>query len=306
MQAPSKVAMIHESLMTGRFKSDGFYTFDINERGKIRHIKSVTFRERVVQKCLCDNVLVPIITRRLIYDNGASQKGKGYHFAIKRLETHLREHFKEYGSEGFILIFDFHSYFDTIRHDICKKIIREEIEDERIRELCYHFIDCFGEVGIGLGSQISQILAIRYADEIDKCIKKYTIKSARYMDDGYAISHSKEALEACLEEIKEISARYGLVLNLKKTRIIKLKQGFTFLKVRVNITETGRINKRISRFTVTRARRRMKKLSAISSARGTGNELIEMSYASWRGYAKHFNSWKTIKTMDALYKSIRR
>ena len=52
-------------LRSGKFKSKGFYEFDIIERGKERHIKSVHISERVVQRCLCDYSLVPISAIRL-------------------------------------------------------------------------------------------------------------------------------------------------------------------------------------------------------------------------------------------------
>ena len=58
-------------LRSGKFKSKGFYEFDIIERGKERHIKSVHISERVVQRCLCDYSLVPIFSNSFIYDNGA-------------------------------------------------------------------------------------------------------------------------------------------------------------------------------------------------------------------------------------------
>ena len=56
-------------LKEGKFKSRGFYTFIRIERGKERNIKSVHISERVVQRCLCDYSLIPILSRSFIYDN---------------------------------------------------------------------------------------------------------------------------------------------------------------------------------------------------------------------------------------------
>jgi hypothetical protein len=76
--------------------------------------------ERIVQKCLCDNVLTPILTHPLIYDNGASVKGKGVHFAIRRLIVHLSKFYRQNGfsNAGYALLIDFTKFFDNIRHDI--------------------------------------------------------------------------------------------------------------------------------------------------------------------------------------------
>ena len=41
-QAPLLVHRTHNRLMNGTFRSDGFYEFNIYERGKARHIRSVT------------------------------------------------------------------------------------------------------------------------------------------------------------------------------------------------------------------------------------------------------------------------
>lgn len=51
-QAPLLVYRTWNRLQCGTFRSDGFYEFDIRERGKVRHIRSVTMNERVVQRCL--------------------------------------------------------------------------------------------------------------------------------------------------------------------------------------------------------------------------------------------------------------
>ena len=76
----ANVTKTHEELIAGRYRSKGFYEFDIVERGKPRHIRSVHISERVVQRCLCDYCLVPMLSRSFIYDNGASLRGKGVRF----------------------------------------------------------------------------------------------------------------------------------------------------------------------------------------------------------------------------------
>ena len=72
--APLNVRKTEKLLQSGKFKSSGFMEFDLVERGKKRHIKSVHISERVVQRCLCDNALVPVLQRTFIHDNGACMK----------------------------------------------------------------------------------------------------------------------------------------------------------------------------------------------------------------------------------------
>lgn len=290
-------------LYRGSFRSKGFFSFDLNERGKIRHIRSVCIEERVVQRTLCDNSLVPMLTRRMIYDNGASQKGKGYHFAIRRMRKHLTRHFRRHGVTGYILLFDFKGYFDSIPHDVVKRLAGRYITDPGLVKLMHHFIDCFNQDqpvaqigrGLGLGSQISQTLALLAGDPIDHMVKEQLRINGygRYMDDGYLIHESKEYLRYCLERIKALADALGLRLNLAKTCIVKLTHGFTWCKKRVRITETGRIVMKLARGSAARERRKLRKLKA----RGIPEETLRQSYASWEGYARWGDNWKTIQSM---------
>ena len=69
----------------------------IFERGKKRIITPIDISDRITQKVLCDNVLVPAICKHLIYDNGASQKDKGFIFALYRVKDKLQEYYRKYG-----------------------------------------------------------------------------------------------------------------------------------------------------------------------------------------------------------------
>lgn len=233
----------HNDLYNLKDVRKGFIEFDINERGKTRHIKSVHFSERVVQKSLCSNVLYPIFTRSLIYDNGASQKNKGTHFAIKRLEKHLRNHYKKYGNNGYILLVDFKSFFENINHEILKKLYRKYISNEYLLKYIDDFVDDFGIKGLGLGSETSQLHAILYPSPIDHYIKEVLqIKGyGRYMDDSYIICNDKNKLKEIYKIIKEKYLKYDIKINEKKTHITDIKHGFTFLKTRFYLTDNGKI-----------------------------------------------------------------
>lgn len=306
VNAPLNVYQTYLKLMRGKFKSDGFFEFDLYERGKCRHIKSVTFNERVVQRCLCDNALVPIIERSFIYDNGASRLNKGYHFAVKRLERHLHAHYRKHGNDGYILLFDFSKFFDNVSHELVKRILAKEFEDERILKLLYHFIDAFGDVGMGLGSQISQTLALASANELDHYIKEtLRIKGyGRYMDDGYIIHENKAYLKKVFVEITQICDRLGIKLNRKKTQIVKLTHGFTWLKVRFFILESGKIIKKIYKKSVTRMRKKLKKfVKHVDNGKMTYAD-VYCAFQSWQSYALNFDAYHTVKNMGELYNSL--
>lgn len=303
VNAPLNVWDTFQKLMAGKYRTSGFFEFDVCERGKKRHIRSVTIGERVVQRCLCDYALVPMLSRTFIYDNGASMANKGYSFAVNRLCQHLQKHYRKYGNEGYILLFDFSKFFDRISHELIKRILREEFTDERIISLTEHFVDAFGDVGMGLGSQISQILALASANRIDHYIKEVCRiqEYGRYMDDGYLIHHDKEYLLKCLDGIKKLCDELGIVLNVKKTQIVKLSHGFTWLKIRFFLLDDGRVVKKIYRRSITKMRTKLKKFKAKVDSGEMTLEDAEASWNSWKAYSENFSAWHTAKNIRELY-----
>lgn len=305
-QAPLEVYKTYLQLRVGRYKSPGFYEFDLYERGKRRHIQSTSIRERVVQNCLCDNCLIPALQPSFIYDNGASMKNKGYTFAINRITEALRKHYRRYGQKGYVLVFDFSKFFDHVSHRLVKMSIAKKITDERLKQISSHFIDAFGDIGLGLGSQISQVLALASANRLDHFVKEMCkIKGyARYMDDGYLISPSKDELKRCLKVIKGICDELEIKLNKKKTQIVKLSHGFTWLKVRFFLTKTGKVIRKIYKRSVVKQRQKLKKLRKKFDKGLLDFQDICNSFQSWKAYASNFNAYFTVKNMEALFRQL--
>lgn len=292
------------ALQSGEDVRRGFIPFDIIERGKLRHIQSVHFSERVVQRSLCSNALVPLLTRSLIYDNGASIANKGIDFALRRLKKHLHDHYKKHGNAGYIVLVDFKGYFDNIHHvplyDLYARVFGE---DKQLVALASLFVDAFGEMGLGLGSETSQINAITYPNSIDHYIKEVLrCKSyGRYMDDSHIICETKQQAVELLDTLLVKYAEKGIIVNRKRTAIVKLSHGFTFLKTHFSLTKTGCIVCRPCRQSIVRQRRKLKKFKRFLDAGQMTMEHIRTSYMSWRGFIAHKNARRTIQAMDALY-----
>ena len=214
--------VLYSKLHDGTYKSKPFFEFDIHERGKVRHIQATHISERIVQKCLC-TALWQVMTPTLIRTNSASQKGRGVQYARKHFADAYRAHRDEY-----VLTFDVHSYFASIRHDEAKAIFARRLADERLVRLCCQFVDEFkGDVGVGLGSELSQVIAICYLNGIDH-LGEQNGAYGRYMDDGYLFGQ-RETVRAFASAIKGRLAALGLSLN-DKTQVNRAREGATFLK----------------------------------------------------------------------------
>lgn len=296
-----KIHQLRQDLITGKDVRKGFICFKINERGKIRDIKSVHFTERIVQKALCINVLYPTFTRNLIHENSASQKDKGTLFATNTLTKHLRRYYRKYGNKGYILTIDFKKYFENIEHKPLIDYINETFNDRNLANLTISFIKAFGDKGLGLGSETSQINAIMYPNSIDHYIKSKDKFYGRYMDDSYIISQDKEFLKELLEELRPMYKGLGILLNPKKTQIISLNRGFKFLKTRFILADTGKVVKRPCRSCVTLERRKLKKQIKLYNQGLLTNKDMKQSFDSWVGSMLHRHSRRTVYEMTKLY-----
>lgn len=206
----SELAKLSKELNQKTFKFLPTSEFVLSERGKTRLISGEQIHDRIAKGCLCDFELLPLIKKYLIYDNGASLKGKGIGFTRKRFEVHLRKYFKQNGSnEGYILLIDFSKYFDNIRHnefisifknagisDEALWLLEKTVEESRVDVSYmsgYEYSNCmdslfnslehqridkvkltgekFMNKHLNIGDQVAQVAGICYPMKLDNYIK---------------------------------------------------------------------------------------------------------------------------------------
>lgn len=229
---------LKKELDSRTYKVHGYHHFMIYEPKK-RSISALSYEDRVVQHCLVDNYLMPVLERHLIYDNAATRINKGTDFARSRVKNFLQKFLKNH-QNGYVLQFDIHHYFESINHLVLKEKLKNIITDEEVLSLLYNIIDSYSDnenQGLPIGNQTSQCFALYYLDKIDRIIKEeYKIKYySRYMDDGIIIHHDKETLQKLLDTIFCECQKLKITLNKKKTRIYSLKEGFVYLGFRYRI-----------------------------------------------------------------------
>lgn len=262
------------------FSRQPLKAFTLNERGKQRDILAPRFSERILQRVICEQILHKILKHYLIFDNGASQKGKGVDFTRKRIIKHLHNFDRENGNNGYILVMDFSKYFQNINHNQLFKMLDKIILDNDLKKLIISFVNQFDE-GLGLGSQVSQDLAIFFTTKLDNYIKcQLSIKYyARYMDDSYALFKTKEEAENALAKIKKVCESMGIILNLKKTKILELQKGFCFMHRKYKILKNGKIIVLLDKRSIKHEKRKLRKQFKL----GLDLKSIEVSYTSWEG-----------------------
>lgn len=300
------------------------------ERGKERLIHAIMIDARVIQGALCDTSITPLTQPSLIYDNPASTKGKGVAHARRRNLQFLIRHASSHGQDTYALAFDFTGYFSSIPHRLCRQRLQRAGMDERLIELTMHFIKLYQSqdislmkgadvreemyrrlwndelVGATLGSQISQDMALVIPNSLDHAIKdRERMRSyIRFMDDGI-IYGTKDELTRLLVTIRSESERLGLHLNEKKTRIVKMSRGVTFLKVKYAISPTGRIIRKIDRGSIIRMRRKLKKFRRLVDVGEMSLHDVSLAFKTWYGNVRGVaHTYRQRKRMLLLYNEL--
>lgn len=297
---------------------------------KERDIESSTFQDKVVQHSYCDNVLYPTICNRLIYDNFASQYGKGTRFGLDRLKRQLRHYFfsnkaeaekyrKENGlplvsveeghyADGWILKCDIRKFFAHIDHEAVKEKLKKLFVDTDIKWLSDTIIDSVSisdGVGLPIGYQSSQLYALVLLNGLDHLVKeKLHIKGyGRYVDDFYLIHKDKKHLQKCLVIIRDYLSEYGLELN-EKTQIFPLRNGIDFLGFHTYLTDTGKVICKVRKRSKDNMKRKMKKYAKDYKAGLISIEKARLSYGGWRAHASYGNTHHLIQDMDRYYEKL--
>lgn len=300
---------LSEQLFLGTYKIDKYVIFTIYEPKK-REIVATRMKDRIFQRSLCDNYLTEEMTKSFIYDNCACQINKGTDFAMRRLGRHMQRQFKKDGPGGYVLKADMKNFFGSTSHELAKRIVRKYIQSTWATNHVDAIIDSFNQgpdpnVGMGLGSQVTQLIQLAVLNELDHEIKELLrIKHyVRYMDDLVLVHKDKQYLRECLAHIEQHVNGLGLALNRNKTQIFPLKQGIKFLGFSFHLNKTGGIIKLIDRNNVTKRKRKINRMIRLQEQGRLSKEHIDRSYGSWKAHAKRGNTYRLIMSMDRVYES---
>lgn len=293
------VAELRKRLLNGTYKLSKYVKFQITEP-KRRVIFSTKFVDRVLQRSLCNNGLYDALTKPLIYDNGACQVGKGTSFTLERFERMLHKYYTDnHTNHGYAIVIDMHNYFGSTPHKLLKECVEKAVPEPNFKRHVFDIIDSFvderepseiaadpfGVRGVGLGSQVSQLLELLYLNDVDHYIKeqlriKYYI---RYMDDLILFVKDKKSAREIFNILKEKIEAKGLELN-PKSDIHPIENGVKFLKVHFKLTDSGAVKKRISKESVNKELRRITVLLRLYKENKIDYEFLLTHFNSWVGH----------------------
>lgn len=280
--------------------------FFIITEPKRREIMSIHFRDRIYIRSLNDNAIYPQITKSLIPDNFACQKGKGTDKARERLREFLRKYYRHHGNEGYFLRCDIKGYYPNMNRQYAKDVMAHYLDDTVGRlaeaEIDYHP----GTVGFNPGEQTIQNLGIAALDKLDHFIKerlhiKYYI---RYMDDFVLIHEDKEYLEYCMEEIRRKLGEIHMSLNPDKTYVRPLSDKIRFLGYIYSITDTGKVLAFVEPSKIKHAKRKIRRIKHLVEIGERTKHDADTYFKCWKASLRFGNTFMLIQNLNAWYKKL--
>lgn len=292
----TNVACTCYNIKNNNYKVGNAYQFTINERGKERLIDAPHIKDRLIHKVINNEILVNIYSPLLIYDNGASVKDKGFLFTLNRVKKKLLKNYKLYKG-GYVILMDYSKFFENCSHDIISDIHKKYIRNERVIKVIEDYL--FICKGIALGIEIAQREASIIPSKLDYYLQNKKLSSIRYMDDTVFFYENYDMACDILNEYIGASNKLNIVINRKKTKIIKLSNWFMYCKWKFKIFDSDKVIMISSMKTIYRRRGKLRKMIK----NNINNEDIEIARNSFKAYLNMGNSYKNIKHLDACYKN---
>ena len=281
---------LRESLLSGKYRRQPPVRFTLCERGKVRHIVGPRYKDRVIQRCLCDCYIVPMLSRSLVYSNSASLKGKGTSFARRRFERDMLAARARFGPYARVFQYDVKNYFGSIpsarAHAVLSDIILKPYSGQPESDSMSKLLDIAAlysreSAFLTLGNQVNQLAAIAYLNRMDHAFHERLGQgwAGRYMDDGYVFCSRKDLPHIHRLFLASLES-FGLQPNAKACFSSRLNRELTFLKIRFSCPD-GSPCRRLARVTLIRYRRHLKSLYASVSSGKLPPEVVASSIASF-------------------------
>lgn len=291
------ITYLYQCLQDGTYIPEPTTDFMLRERGKWRLIKAHHIIDRVWYKSWCTHDLLPQVQGKIMYNNSASQVGKGTDQSIGLFRQALTKAHKAFGNDFYVVTTDYHNYFGSIPHE---QIVQEiGFKDPRSEAALRSYLSVFpGDCGIGIGGEPSQIIAIMYVGRLDRTITCNcpVFASGRYMDDSWFICKTLDDCKYTLDKFITISESLGLTINEKRTQTHHMThESVTWLKKRTHLDDNGKIIMELVRNNV---RDRIRTTNKHRELVDAGIMPIECAFDSiqcWCAYAIKYNSYYSMK-----------
>lgn len=258
---------------------------------KERDIVKPYFKYEQVVHHLLVGQFKPIVMAGFYEYSCGSIPDRGCHFGKKHLERWIAQYPAD--TPLYVLKMDIRHFFESVDHDILKRMLERVIRDKKYLRLMFQVIDCHTP-GLPLGYYTSQWLANFYLKDFDHYVKEVLGAEhyMRYMDDMVVLGASKEdlhriraAISKYLEEVLNVELKgnwqvFPLAYDAKDRHGRALDyMGFKFYR---NCTT-------LRKSILFRARRKANKIDKKGTTKTTWRDATSM--ISYMGWIFHTNTY---------------
>jgi group II intron reverse transcriptase/maturase len=228
----NNILALHQKVQSGGYKaSPNLRRYIPKPDGRKRPLGIATLEDKIVQRAYVE-VVSAIYEVDFSEHSHGFRPGRNCHDALDELYIDITQH-----KVSWILDADIQGFFDAINHDWMIRFLEHRIADKRMIRLTQKWLKAGileegerknSEIGSPQGGSASPFLANVYLHyaldlwvEVQKAKARGEVHFVRYADDFVLGFQYKDDAVRFLELLKARLGKFGLALNLDKTRLIE-------------------------------------------------------------------------------------
>ena len=204
------------------------------ESGGKRPLGIASLEDKIVQRAVTDNILVPIYETEFLGFSYGFRPGRGAHDALDAVTVGIKRR-----KVNWILDCDIRGFFDNVDRDWLVRFLEHRIGDKRVLRLVVKWLNAgimegveWSDTGVGTpqGAIVSPVLAnvfLHYSLDLwfHKLWRKREARGdaiiVRYADDFIIGCQHESDVKRLQADLAARLAKFGLSLNEDKTKVVK-------------------------------------------------------------------------------------